>query len=134
MLDDQQSAVVVELGQGFAIDTFGFFGIPLNETGAVGDFAFGLSKRFALLGRHDATEVFLVGHQQIKPFAQNSATFFACFGFPWAPSGVSGGNRSFGFGGAKVCYIGEFFAGGGVIDIKTAGTSDPLAVDQRVGF
>ena len=63
LFDHQQAAVVVELGQGFAIDAFGLFGIPLDKTGTVGDFAFGLGKRLALLGRHDATEIFLIGHQ-----------------------------------------------------------------------
>ena len=134
LLDDQQAAVVVELGQGFAIDAFGFFGIPLDKTRTVGDFAFGFGKRLALLCCHDATEVFLVGHQQIKPFAQNGAAFFACFGFPWPPSGVGGGNGCFGFGWAQIGYIGEFFACGGVVHIKTAGAGDPLAVNEGVGF
>ena len=134
MFDHQQAAVVVKLGQRFAVDALGFFGIPLDKTCALGDFAFGLGKRFALFGRHDASEVFLVRHQQIEPFAQNSAAFFTCFGFPWAPGGVGGGNRSFGLGGTEIGYISEFFAGRRVIDIKTAGTCHPLPVDQRIGF
>jgi hypothetical protein len=43
-LQHHQAAVVVELGQGLAVDALGFFGKPLDEAGAVGHFALGLAQ------------------------------------------------------------------------------------------
>jgi hypothetical protein len=47
----------VKLGQGFAVDALGLFGIPLDKAGAVDHFAFGFGKGLALLGGHDAAQV-----------------------------------------------------------------------------
>ena len=51
LFEHQQAAVVVELGQGLAVDPLGFFGKPLDKAGAVGHFALGLWGRFCLARR-----------------------------------------------------------------------------------
>ena len=134
LLQHHQAAVVVKLGQGFAVDPFGFFGKPFHKTGAVGDFAFGFGQRFALFGGEDARQVILVGHQQLEPFAQNGATLFGGFVAPSRPRGIGGVKGSAGIGGGQVGHIGEFLACCGVVHIKTAAAFEPLTVDQRIGF
>ena len=49
LLHHHQAAVVVKLGQHFAVDAFGLFGKPFHKTCPVGDFAFGFGIGFALL-------------------------------------------------------------------------------------
>ena len=134
LLEHHQAAVVVELGQGFAIHALGFFGIPLHKTRAISHLAFGFGKRLALLGGHEASQVFLVGHQQVKPLAQDAASLFARLIAPSRPSGVGRVNGSFSIFGAKVSHIDQLLAGGRVMHIKAAATFDPLAVDQGIGL
>jgi hypothetical protein len=134
LLQHHQAAVVVELGQCFAIHALGLFGKPLHEAGAIGHFAFGLGQGLALLGGHDAAQVVLVGHQQIKPLAQDGAALFGGFAAPGWPGGVGGGDGLFCINRAQVGHVGQVGAGGGVSHGKSAAAADPLAVDQRIGF
>ena len=134
MLYHHQAAVVVKLGQRLAVDAFGLFGKPFDKTGTVGDFAFGLGQGLALFGRHDACNIVLVGHQQIKPLAQDDAAFFGGFGLPCRPRSVGCGNGRFGVFGPQVGHIREFVSGGGIHNVKTACALDPLAVDERIGL
>ena len=134
LLQHHETAVVVKLRQGFAIHTFGFFGIPLNKTGAVRHFAFGLGVGLALFGSKDTAQIFHVRHQQVIPLAQQNAAFFGGFVAPSGPSGVSGGDGAGGFLGAEVGHIGQFAPVAGVEHIKALQAFDPFAVDQRIGF
>ncbi len=134
LLQDQQALVVVELRQGFAVDALGFFGKPLDEAGAIGDFAFGLGQGLALLGGHDAAEVVLIGHEQLEPFAQNAAALFGGFAAPGGPGGIGSGYRGLGILRAEVGDFGELGAGGRVMDGEAAGAGDPLSVEEGVGL
>ena len=119
LFEHHQTAVIVELGQGLAVNAFGLFGVPLHKAGTVGYFAFGFWQWLALFRGHQAAQVILVGHQQIKPFAQNDAALFAGFAAPGRPGGVGGSNGGFGIGWAHIGHIGQFLVGGGVQHIKT---------------
>ena len=87
-----------------------------------------------MLGRHDARQVFLVGHQQIKPLAQDDAAFFTRLVAPCRPGGISCGNRLCGLGRTQVSDVGQFGASGRIQHIKAAATDHPLAIDERIGF
>ena len=130
----QQTAVVVECGQGFAVDAFGLFGKPLHKAGAVGNFACGLGQRLALFGCHDSRQVGLVGHQQVKPFAQNLAAHFGCCFAPCTPSCIGCGNGLFGMRRAQVGHVGQVLACGRVGHGKGAVAIYPFSVDQGFGF
>ena len=132
LLDHHQAAVVVKLGQGFAVQALGFFGKPLHEARTIGYFALGFAKRLALLGGHDAPQVFLVGHEQVEPLAQDDAALFCGLGFPCRPSRVGGSDGFFGICGAQVGYVGQLAAIGRVQHVKTRCASNPLAVDEGV--
>ena len=134
LFDDHQAAVVVPLGQGFAMHSLGFFGVPLHKARTVDNFASAFYKGLALLCSQDAAQVVLVGNEQIKPLAQNDAAFFAGFGAPSRPSGVGSGNSGLSFGGAKVGHIGQLDAQRRVVHIKPLAAWHPLSVDERIGF
>ena len=55
---------------GLSIDALGFFAEPLNERRAIGDFTTGFGQWLTLLSGHNDRKVLLVGHHEIKPFAQ----------------------------------------------------------------
>ena len=134
LLEHEQAAVVVELGQGLAVDALGLLSEPLDKACAISDFAFGLGQGLALLGGHDAAQIVLVGHQQVVPLAQDDAALFGGFGFPGGPCCVGCGNGLLGLGRAEVGHIGQVLARGGVGHGKTAAAFDPLAIDQGVGL
>jgi hypothetical protein len=135
----QQAAVVVELGQRFAVDALGLLGKPFHKAGAVGHFALGFGQGLALLGGHQAAQVVLVRHEQVVPLAQDVAAFLGGLVFPGRPGGIGGGNGGLGIGRPQVGHIGELLAGGRVVHIKPAGcpvTHWPLisaSVFSRVG-
>ena len=130
----QDAPRVVKLGQGLAVDALGFFGKPFHEIGAVGDFALGFGQRLALLSRHDATQIVLVGHQQIKPLAQDDAALLGGLVAPGRPGGVGGSDGEFGLNRSQIGHIGQFLASGGVDHVEAAAAFDPLTVDQRIGL
>ncbi len=123
--DDHQAAVVVELRQGLAVDAFGFLGEPLDKTRAVGDFALGLGKGLALLGGHDAAQVFLVGHQQLVPLEQDGVALLAGLAAPGGPGGVGRGDGGLGVLRAQVGHVGQLAAGGGVVHVKAGLAREP---------
>ena len=132
LFENHQAAVIVKLGQGFAVDAFRLFGKPFDKAGAVSHFTFGFGKWLALLSGHDAPQVFLVGHEQIKPFAQNDAALLGCFCAPGGPCRIGCRNGGFGICGAHVGDVRQFAAVGRIKNIKAAGASHPLTVDQGV--
>ncbi|MNV80997.1 hypothetical protein D3C71_1746330 [compost metagenome] len=87
-----------------------------------------------MFGGHDAAQVVLIGHEQVKPLAQDDAALLGGLGLPGAPGGVGGGNRGLGVGRAQVGHIGQLEARGRVVHIKAAATCHPLAVDEAVGL
>ncbi len=54
-----------------AVDALALLGEPLDERGAVGDLRPRLGERLALLERHEAREILLVGEHQLVPAAQD---------------------------------------------------------------
>ena len=134
MLQDHQAAVVVELRQRFAVDTLGFLSKPFDKARAIGNFTLGLGIRLALLGGHDAPQVFLIGHEQLVPVHEDGVAFLAGFSAPGRQGRVGGCDRRFGFLRSQVGHICKFLPIGRVVDIKAAVAGHPLAVDQRVGF
>ena len=134
LIQHQQAAVVAKLRQRLAVHAFGFFGVPLNKTRAISDFPFGFRVGLALFGGEYAGQIVGIGHQQIKPFAQNLTAFLGGFVAPRRPGGVGRGNGFFCVGRAEVGHICQLQTGARVLHLKTAVAFDPFAVDQRIGF
>ena len=82
LLEHDDALIACVCGNGVAIHALGFFAKPFDKTGGIGNFAAGLGQRLALLGGHDLRQVFLVGHNQLEPAAQNNGPFFAGAGAP----------------------------------------------------
>ena len=105
-------------GDGVAVHALGFFGVPLEVAGAVGDFALGFGQRLALFGGEDGGQVVLGGHHQLKPAAQNGAAFFGGFALPGRPGALGGLDGAAGFGGAHFRHARHQFASGRIGDIQ----------------
>ena len=103
--EHEQAAVVVKLRQRLAIDALGLLGKPFHKAGTVGNLAFGLGIGLALLCRQDACQIILVGHEQVKPFAQDATALFGSFVAPGAPNGVAAAIASCACAGAKLATL-----------------------------
>ena len=134
LLDDHDSTVVVEGREGLAIDAFGLLREPLNEARGVRHLAFRFWQWFPLFGRHDAPQVLLVGHEQVKPLSQDLAAFLAALGAPCGPCRVCCCNRCRSRIATQVGDVGELLARGGVADIELGRAVHPLAIDKRRGL
>ena len=104
-------------GDGVAIDALGFLAEPFEEGAGVDDLAARFGERLALLGRHQAREVFLVRDHQVVPFAHDLRAGGGGFGSPFRQGGCGGGDGGFGFGLAEIGDAPDHAARGGVADI-----------------
>ena len=134
-LQHHQAAVVVEVRQGFAVDALGFFGKPLDEARAVGDFALGLGQRLALLGGHDARQVVLRW-----PSAAGT-TSSGWRGAPWRSWRARPARRRWPRrwrlrrpAAPRLATSASFWPVAGSMHVEARGARDPLAVDQGVGL
>ena len=121
-------------GDHIAIDALTFFGEPFDEGRAIGDLAARFRERLALFGGHDGCEVFLVGHDELEPFAQQHGAFFRGLLFPCRESvmrGVDGGAR---VGASEIGDISKLRAGRRIGDREGLGAFAPCAVHISVGF
>lgn len=59
-----------------AIDTFRFFGVPLDETESVSDFSRSFHKTLAVFPAHQFGECALIHTDEIESSAQNVAALF----------------------------------------------------------
>src|SRR5690606_31903654 len=107
-------------GHDVSADTFGLFGKPFDKRAPVADFATGLGDGFALLQCHDLGQVFGVGDDQVKPFAQNASTFLAGACTPAFESLVGRRDGGLGLVCFKVGQLGYGLPVGGVIDREGA--------------
>ena len=84
----------------------------------------------------DFAQVFLVGHHQIKPFAQNLAALFRAFRFPSWQCGLSGGHGTVCFGFAHLWHGTDHFAIGRIGDFYCCLIVgiQPYAIDVTLGF
>ncbi len=74
---DRDDPPIGQMGRNdVAIDALGLFCEPLDERSPVQHLASRLGQRLALLGRHDGSQIVLVGKHQIVPAAQDRGAFF----------------------------------------------------------
>ena len=131
---DQQALAGRGRGGHFAAGAPGLLGKPLHEAGAVGHLAQRLGQRLALLGGHDAGQVLLVLHEQLKPAQQRRVPRFARERAPGGPGRFGGGNGLAHLRGRHIRHVGQMPPRGRVRDRKAALARAPLAVDKSIGF
>ena len=71
LLDDDDALVGLMAGDRVAVDAFGFLAEPFEERRAVGHFGARFGQRLALLDRHQARQILLVGDHQLEPAPQD---------------------------------------------------------------
>ena len=121
-------------GYGIAIDALALFGKPLDKGGGVADFTFCFCQRFTLFQRHQARQIVLMLHHQLKPAAQDSGAFFGGKGAPCGQRAGGGIDSLAGFCAAHFGHAAQLLAVGGVRDRKglfAAGVA-PASVNQRL--
>jgi hypothetical protein len=124
-------AAVTPTGDRIAVDALALLGEPLDKGGGIGDLAARLGQRFALLGGHQTGEIFLVGHHQLVPAAQDLGPLFGGAGAPGGPGARRRRDRPPGFLGAHLRHGAEPLAARRVLDGKggPADRVDPFAID-----
>jgi len=118
-------------GNGVAVDALGFLGKPLDEGRGVGDFALGLGQRLALLQGHQATQVVLIGHDQLEPLAQLAGALLGGQRTPGRQGALGGFDGTAGLGAPHLRHATEDFAGRRVVHgdaLATVGVQ-PLPID-----
>ena len=123
------AAVRREAGHGLAVGALGFFGIPLDEAGAVDDFARGFGQWLALFGGHQAGQIVLVRQDQLEPLAQQLAALLVRHAAPGGQGGFGSIDGLLRLGGGEVGNLRQFQTGGGIGHGEGAVTLHPGAVD-----
>ena len=117
LLLHQNALVRLMTGDNVTVDSLGFFAKPLQEGRCIGNLATCFGQRLALLCGHDAGQVFLVLHHQLKPLAQYLG---ALLGSALTPL-LLGNTRRFdgttGFVCAHVRHTAEAFMGSRIGDV-----------------
>ena len=134
LFNHQQPLVGLMAGNGIAVDTLALFGKPLDKGGGVADFTFCFRQRFTLFQRHQARQIVLMLHHQLKPAAQDSGAFFGGKGAPCGQRAGGGIDSLAGFCGAHFGHAAQLLAVGGVRDregLFAAGVA-PASVNQRL--
>ena len=121
---------------GGAIDAAGFFCKPLHIGSCIGNLTTRLGQRLALLCRHDLRQIFLVGHQQLKPFVQHSRTLIGGLGLPLHKSTLCSIDGRLRFRLAQLGHGHQQFASSRVVHINRGAVSggQPLTINQALAF
>jgi hypothetical protein len=88
LADGEQPAVVDVGGDYLSVKAFTFFGVPLDESCAVKDFATRLGQRLALFGSEDGRQVIGVRDDQVVPAPQDPRAFDGRHGGPLRAGGL----------------------------------------------
>ncbi len=99
-----------------AVQALALLGEPFEKGCGVGHFPTGLGQRFALFGRHDARQVFLVFQHQPVPTTQTRGALLGGQRPPGGLRRLCGFNGAAGFGAPHVGHLADEFAGGWVED------------------
>ena len=120
LANHQQTPVVVELRQGFAIAAFGLLGKPLDKAGSIDHLALGFGKGLALFGGHDAGDIVLVLDQQLEPAHQHGMALLARLGSPARQHRIGRRDGLLGLRNAQAGHIGQMLARRGIMHGETA--------------
>ena len=101
-------------GDGFAVDTLGFLAVKFDIGRAISNLAARFRQGLALFGGHDDRQILLVGHHQVKPFAQHLRPGLAGFCSPGFLRDIGRINRQRDFGAGQVGHVAHHIATGRV--------------------
>jgi hypothetical protein len=134
LADDERALARVGARDRLAVGAARFFGKPLDEGGAVDDFAARLGERLALLGGHDARQVVGMLQHQVEPAQQHRVALLRALRAPRGRSALRSRDRGRGVDGAEVGRLRQLAPGRRVADREARRAADPFAVDQAVGL
>ena len=117
-----------------AVDPFRFLGEPFDKGRGVGNLAPGLGQGFALLGRHDPGQVFLMLHDQFKPAAQDNRALLGRAPTPGRLRRLRRGNGTAGLLDAHIRHAAQPLGRGRVENLGTltALGFTPGAIDESL--
>jgi len=111
-------------GQGVAVHALGFFGVPLDKTQAVIDFAPGFGEALAVFAAQQFGKGFLVSLNGVVPAAQDLAALLGERRRPFRERRAGAVDRRFDLSRGVLGNAADFFTGGGVVDDKHEGISE----------